>query len=97
MGCHFSLTHAVAIQLLCLLHHKGVTQHPAQPIKVLSLVAEWLIEEESTQAKVLDALAAQGSLQHLRLLSVLDYNVKPFSSPLPPCRPFLSSPCWACL
>ena len=89
-GCHFNLTHESAVRLQCILHKNRVTQHPTQPIKVQSLVAERVILGTSMD-KVLDALAAQDSLQHLGLLS-MDDTVRPFFSPLPPCRPFLSSP-----
>ena len=70
-GCHLKLTDATATRILRL-YQENDGQHPAQQVELHSLVADEVTMGERVQAAALSCLAANGSLQHLETLSVLD-------------------------
>lgn len=69
--CHLNLTDMVAIRFLgsfCVYS----AHHPAEPLRVLTVATEGALPEARPQEALLKHLAAQGSQQHLRILSTMD-------------------------
>ena len=66
-------------------------QHPAQPLRVLTVATEGAIPEAGPQEALLKHLAAQGSLQHLRVLSTTDQGYAGKGEENEPLNPLLSA------
>ena len=69
--CHLKLIAAGPARFLRL-YQASAIQHPTQHLNVLSLVIERNVPPYDTEADLLSALAAQGSLQCLKILSIED-------------------------
>ena len=66
-------------------------QHPAQPLRVLTLATDGAIPEAGPQEALLKHSAAQGSLQHLRILSTMDLGDAGLGEEDKPLNPLLGA------